>query len=185
MKHALVFLFALALAACTAQQQNSAQSSAQQAVSSAPVVAKDAYLVTAVSTKLATVDVDSASSVRVAANHGVVTLTGQAHNSPERLRYQQAAAAVPGVTLVRNELTVSQFAGLRSQAGDAKLTAQVSAAIAAQAGANVFHVTPSVHNGTVTLTGSVNQRSIKDTIIRDVRKIDGVRAVIDHITIQP
>jgi len=185
MKHALAFLFAFTLAACTAQQQNNAQTGAQQVAGSAPVVAKDAYLVTAVSAKLATVDVDSASSVHVAANGGIVTLTGQAHDSPERLRYQQAAASVAGVASVRNQLTVSQFQGLRAQAGDAKLTAQVSAAIAAQAGANVFHVTPSVHNGTVTLTGSVGERSIKETILRDVRKIDGVRAVIDHITIQP
>ena len=185
MKHALALLSAISLAACTAQQQNNAQSSAQQAASAAPVVAKDAYLVTAVSAKLATVDVDSASSVRVAANHGVVTLTGQAHDSPERLRYEQAAASVTGVGSVRNQLTVAQFDGLRSQAADAKVTAQVSAAIAAQAGANVFHVTPSVHNGTVTLNGSVSERSVKETILRDVRKIDGVRAVIDHIAIHP
>ncbi|HET9097794.1 MAG TPA: BON domain-containing protein [Candidatus Baltobacteraceae bacterium] len=165
----------LVLTGCSAAQQRSASSTANAA-----------YLVTAVGTKLAAVDVDAVTQVHIAANRGVVTLSGQAHSAQERLRYENAAKSVNGVTGVRNELTVNPHAeGLRGQATDAALTARISAAIAGQAGVNAFHVRPSVHRGNVTLSGTASSESVHQTILQTVRAVPGVKSVTDRITITP
>ena len=175
MKHVVAIALAVALAACSAQQQRSASSSAN-----------DAYLVTAVGAKLASVDVDAVTRVHVSADHGVVTLSGQAHNSAERARYVDAAKSVDGVTAVKDVLTINpQAEGLRGQTSDAALTARISAAIAGQAGVNAFHVKPSVHQGNVTLTGSVPSPSVHQTILQTVRGIPGVKSLADQIVVKP
>lgn len=166
---------ALAVTGCNAQQQSSASSTAN-----------DAYLVTAVGTKLAAVDVDAVTQVHVSANRGVVTLSGQAHSAQERLRYDDAAKSVNGVTGVRDELTVNpQIEGLRGQAKDAALTARISAAIAGQTGVNALHVQPAVRRGDVILRGSVSSQSVHQTILQTVRAVPGVKSVVDQITVKP
>lgn len=166
---------ALALGACTAQQQHSASTRAN-----------DAYLVSAVGAKLASIDVDAVTRVHITSDHGVVTLTGQAHNAQERLRYENAAKSVSGVTGVRDQVTVNpQAEGLRGQASDAALAARISAAIAGQAGVNAFHVQPSVHQGNVTLRGRVPTQAVHQTILQTVRGISGVKSVVDQISVSP
>jgi hyperosmotically inducible protein len=185
MKCPLALVAVALLAGCTNQQQQNAQSNAQQVMSAAPGAASDAYLTAAVATKLATVDVDSTAAVHVSVDHGIVTLSGQAHDLDERTRYEAAAKSVGGVAGVQDNLTVNPaLKGVRSHVTDAALTARVSAAIAAQAGGNVFRVTPSVTDGVVTLKGSVATRSVHDTIVQTVRKLQGVRGVVDHIAIR-
>lgn len=175
MKTLLAVAFACALAGCTAQQQRSTSSSAN-----------DAYLVTAVSAKLATVDVDAVTRVHIAAHDGVVTLSGEAHTAAERARYVDAAKSVDGVNAVKDSLTINpQAEGLRGQTSDAALTARISAAIAGQAGVNAFHVQPSVHQGNVTLKGSVPSASVHQTILQTVRGIPGVKSVADQIVVKP
>jgi osmotically-inducible protein OsmY len=72
---------------------------------------------------------------------------------------------------------------VKQGARDAALTAQVAGAIAAQTGVNVFHVTPSAHNGVVTLTGKASTPEIKTTILAAVRRVHGVERIVDRITI--
>lgn len=163
----------LALAACTAQQQQNASASAN-----------DTYLVTAVGTKIATVDVDALTRVHVSASHGVITLTGQARSMQEKVRYEDAAKSVSGVTAVRDQLAINPHAqGLRGRAADAALEARISAAIAGQTGVNAFHVQPSVHQGNVTLRGKVPTQAIHQTILQTVRGVPGVKDVDDRLTI--
>lgn len=166
---------ASALAACTAQQQQSASTTAN-----------DTYLVTAVGTKIASIDVDALTRVHVSSNHGVITLTGQARSVQEKLRYDEAVKSVSGVTAVRDELSVNPRAqGLRDQAADAALAARISAAIAAQAGVNAFRVRASVHEGDVTLRGTVPAQPVHQTILQTVRAVSGVKNVVDRITVGP
>jgi len=174
---------AIALTACSAQQQHDAQSTAEQVASSAPGAAKDAYLVAAVAAKLASVDVNSTTSVHPSANAGVVTLAGQAKSATERAAYVRAAQSVDGVASVRDQLSVNpHLQGISQQAQDLALTARVSAAIAAQTGVNVLHLTVSSHDGTVTLAGTIGSRSIRDTIVDAARGVNGVRKVVDRLT---
>jgi osmotically-inducible protein OsmY len=114
----------------------------------------------------------------------VLTLSGAAHTPAQRDSYVAAAKSVNGVSAVRDELTIDPHAeGLRGQAGDAALTARISAAIAGQAGVNAFHVAPSVHQGNVTLKGTVPSQSVHQTILQTVRAVPGVKGVVDQITV--
>jgi osmotically-inducible protein OsmY len=178
-------VLAFALAACSAQQQQSTQDQAQQLASSAPGAAKDAYLVAAVSTKLASVDVDSTTTVQVSASNGVVTLKGRARTAAQRAAYDSAAKSIDGVTSVRDTIAIDpKLRGLRTQTGDAGVTAAVMAAITAQAGVNVFHVTASTHDGTVTLHGAVPTQAIQSTVLDAARGASGVRRVVNDLKIQ-
>lgn len=175
MRTLLALAFIAALAGCTAQQQRSTSNGAN-----------DAYLTSAVSAKLASVDVDALTRVHVSVNHGVVTLSGQAHNPAERARYVDAAKSVSGVTSVRDTLTINpQAQGLRGHASDAALTARISAALAGQTGVNAFGVKPSVSNGNVTLTGTVPSASVHQTVLQTVRGLPGVKSLTDRIVVKP
>jgi osmotically-inducible protein OsmY len=176
---------AIALVACSAQQQRSAQDSAQQVASSAPDAAKNAYLTAAVAAKLASVDVDSTTTVQVSTTGGVVTLKGKARNTAARSAYDRAAKSIDGVTAVRDTLTIDpKLRGLRDQTGDAAVTAAVMTAITAQAGVNVFHVTATAHDGTVTLRGTVPTRAIESTVADAARGASGVRKVVNDLKIE-
>ena len=73
---------------------------------------------------------------------------------------------------------------VKQGANDAALTAAVAGAIAAQTGVNVFHVTPRVSDGIVTLKGTAPTAEIKSTIIDAVRKVKGVRQIVDQIAVR-
>lgn len=163
-----------ALAACSAQQQKQAQQSVNSAT-----------LAGAVHAKLATIDPDSLTSVKVETGDGVVTLTGEAHSAREREQYASAAASVDGVTRVENRLTINpRLRGPRESVGDAALVAKVSANIAAQAGINAAKIQPSAHDGVVTLTGKVPSGALKTTILDTARKTAGVKSVVDRIEVK-
>ncbi len=101
--------------------------------------------------------------------------TAQQQNDAQRqaqeaaTQAQQAASAIPSP--------------VKEGASDAALTAAVAGAIAAQAGVNVFHITPSAHDGVVTLKGTAPTDAVKSTILDAVRKVHGVRSIVDDITI--
>jgi osmotically-inducible protein OsmY len=176
---------AIALAACTAQQRQSTQDGAQQLASSAPDAAKNAYLTAAVAAKLASVDVDSATAVQVSAANGVVTLRGKARTAAKRNAYDGAAKSVDGVTSVRDVLVIDpSLRGLRGQTSDAAVTTAVMAAISAQAGVNVFHVTATARDGTVTLRGTVPTHAIESTVTDAARSASGVRKVVNDLAVE-
>jgi osmotically-inducible protein OsmY len=164
---------AVLLTGCSARDQRNASTGAN-----------DAYLVTAVGTKLAAIDVDAVTRVHIAADNGVITLSGQARSAQERAQYEDAAKSVSGVRAVDDEVSINPHAeGLRGQAADAALTARISAAIAGQAGVNAFHVQPSVHRGHVALRGRVPTQAIHQTILQTVRAIAGVKSIDDELTV--
>lgn len=168
---AVVLVVTIALTGCNARQQGAAQ---------------DQGLAAAVSAKLATVDVNAATAVHVSVQNGVATLSGQAQSIGEQQRYDAAARSVSGITSVDDRLTVNpHLQGIRQKTRDAALAVRVSSAIAAQAGVNVFHVTPSVRRGVVTLRGSVPRDSVRKTIVSTVQKIPGVTSVVDDLRLSP
>ncbi|MFN2450407.1 MAG: BON domain-containing protein [Candidatus Baltobacteraceae bacterium] len=180
----LIVAAAIVLTGCTGEQQRQAESTTQALATSVPRAAQNALLAGAVAAKLAGVDIDAATTVHVANDNGAIALTGQAHTASERAAYERAARSVNGVRSVRDNLTVEpRLRGLRQNAQDSALTVRVSAAIAGQAGVNVFHVSPAVKDGVVTLRGSVSAASIARTIVSTVQRVPGVKHVVDHITV--
>jgi hyperosmotically inducible protein len=144
----------------------------------------DALIGAGVKAKLAGVDADSATAVDVSVTGGRVVLAGQARNDGERQAYVRAARSVSGVSSVEDRLTVNpHLRGVREQSNDALLAARVAAAIAGQAGVNVFKVKTTARDGVVTLTGTVPSSSIARTILDTARGVSGVKRVVDRVAI--
>jgi len=166
-------LAVLWMCGCSASQQRSLQQGAGNAA-----------IVTAVAAKLTAVDVDATTAVHVAAHDGVVTLTGEAKNAGEKVRYDAAARSVSGVRSVVDRLRINPHVqGAAEKLTDAELATKVQATIFAQAGINGFHVAAHAHAGVVTLTGTAPSPSVKQTIIASASKVNGVRHVIDDVRI--
>lgn len=72
----------------------------------------------------------------------------------------------------------------RVDVSNGALEVKVSAAIAAEAGANAFHIAPSARDGVVTLTGNVPSATIHRTVVDTVRAVPGVKRVVDHISVK-
>lgn len=182
MLRALVGGAALALlVACNGD----AQKAAQNLASSAPARMKDAVLAAAVATKLATIDLDSASAVHVRAAGGTVTLTGQVRSQAVRTRFEAAARAIGGVRAVDDRTALNpKLRSVTEKVSDAALAARVTGVLAAQTGVNVFKVKTGVHDGVVTLSGTVPSQPIKETMLGSVRRLGGVRTLIDHIAVR-
>lgn len=70
-------------------------------------------------------------------------------------------------------------------AKDAALKLRVTAAMATQAGANVFHIATDVHAGVVTLTGTVPDSDIERTVVRAAGNVPDVKRVDNRLTISP
>jgi osmotically-inducible protein OsmY len=175
MKRGVLALFLIICTACSAQQQNQAQQSANATA-----------LATAVHGKLALIDPDSTTAVKVTVTgDGIVTLAGFARDANQRSAYVSGAQSVNGVKRVVNKLQINpKLRGPKEQFADVALGAKVAANIAAQAGVNAARVKPDVHDGVVTLTGTVPSMSIKTTILDAARKTSGVETVIDRIEVK-
>lgn len=70
-------------------------------------------------------------------------------------------------------------------AKDTALKVRVTAAMATQAGANVFHIATDVREGVVTLTGTVPDSDIERTVVRAAGGVPGVKRVDNRLTISP
>ena len=170
------------LAACT----GNVQKAAQNAASSAPTQAKDAALAVAVKAKMATIDVDSAAAVHVDVTNGSVALSGEVRSQPVRKQFEDAARSVGGVrALVDRTIVNPKLRSVRESLSDAALLAKVDGTLVAQTGINALKVKTSARGGIVTLSGTVTSGATKQTMLDAVRKLGGVRGVVDRISVQP
>jgi osmotically-inducible protein OsmY len=77
-----------------------------------------------------------------------------------------------------------ETARARVDVSNGALEVRVGAAIAAEAGTNVLHITPVARGGIVTLTGTVPSPTIHRTVIDTVRAVPGVKAVVDRLNVR-
>lgn len=120
-----------------------------------------------------------ASGVGVAAKDGVVTLTGTVPTYFDKLAAERVANGVRGVRGVANDLEVR----LRLATTDAEIAAEAVRAL------RLRHNVPpevqvAVHDGHVTLTGTVTWLFQRQQAERAVRHVKGVRGVFNHITVR-
>lgn len=120
-----------------------------------------------------------ASGVGVAAKDGVVTLTGTVPTYFDKLAAERVAKGVRGVRGVANDLEVR----LRLATTDAEIAAEAVRAL------RLRHNVPpevqvAVHDGHVTLTGTVTWLFQRQQAERAVRHVKGVRGVFNHITVR-
>jgi osmotically-inducible protein OsmY len=108
--------------------------------------------------------------MRITAGMLVCTLVALVACSPQQQQQSQAAF---------KSGTAQEGAKLSNGA----LEVKVSAAIAAEAGTNAFHITPKARNGEVTLTGNVPNERIHATVLDTVRRVPGVTSIVDHLAV--
>lgn len=126
---------------------------------------------------------------------GIVTLTGQVNNILAKERSARVAPTVKGVRAVVNQIDVGESA----TRPDAKVPRDVEAALQNDPATESYKITPSVEDGKVTLTGTVNvenrlkvrldtwpedaevAESVRDALLRDpyVERFEITVTVID------
>jgi osmotically-inducible protein OsmY len=121
-----------------------------------------------------------ASAIGVAAKNGSVTLTGFIDTYAAKLAAERAAKRVHGVRAVANDIDVR----LRLERTDADLAQDAARALELRS-AMLEHVQAILHNGHVTLTGTVNWLYQKESAEEAVRHIGGVRGVMNYISVTP
>lgn len=122
----------------------------------------------------------NAAGVGVAANAGVVALSGVIDTYSGKLAAERAAKRVRGVRAVANDLEVR----LRLARTDTDIAADVVQALRLRSTVPAA-VQAVVHNGHVTLTGTVDWLFQQREAEKAARHVAGVRHVANYITVAP
>lgn len=178
---AVVAVAALALGGCS---QHQLDSSSQSLVNDASHAVDSGVLATKVMAKLASVDAGAALFTSASASGGTVTLHGKARTPEIAARFVAAAKSVDGVTAVTNELRIDPHTPrIGRDAHDFGVTAAVRANLVGQAGVNGVNVGVRAANGVVTLSGTVKSAALRTTLVDAARGTQGVRSVVDRLTV--
>jgi len=119
--------------------------------------------------------------IGVAVRNGVVTLTGSVPSYPQRFAAERAARRVDGVKAVANDIEVKlPTAGIRS---DSDIAAAAVNALRWDVQVPDERIQVTVHEGWVTLEGTVDYWYQKQAAERDIRSLQGVRGVINNIKV--
>lgn len=127
-------------------------------------------------------DVDD-TDIAVKVNDGVVTLTGYARNYLERYRAEAAIKRVAGVAAVANDIAVRPLAGL--DLTDPEIARDAIASLKQDLPLSWEKIKPLVHQGRVTLEGTVEWHYQREMAESAVLRLRGVVSVRNSIRIQP
>lgn len=142
----------------------------------------DAMLKSAVVDELGWTPGLNSTNVGVAANNGTVTLSGEVESYPEKLRAEEAAKRVRGVTAFADEITVrGGWTGLN----DTDIAREAGEALERSVEIPAGSVTATVHQHAITLAGQVPWHYHREAAGNAVRYLKGVTAVTNDITITP
>ena len=124
-----------------------------------------------------------ATDIAVAVKNGVVTLTGFVRNYSEKLGAEAAAKRVAGVVGLANDLEVRLSAV--DQRPDPEIARDAVAAIKSQLPFSWQQIKVVADKGWVTLEGQVEWNYQREEAERAVRRVKGVRGVINTIQLKP
>ena len=124
-----------------------------------------------------------AAHIGVAVDQNVVTLTGHVSSYAEKLAAISAVRRVKGVHGIADEIDVRYSADEKTS--DDEIAKRVINMLVWDSVVPSDSIQVTVHDGLVTLTGKVNWQYQKSSAERDIRKLSGVRAVVNNIEIEP
>jgi len=127
-------------------------------------------------------DIDS-SDIAVAVKDGVVTLGGFVRSYAQKWQAERDAKRVAGVVGVANDIEVRLPA--IDQRPDPELARDAVAALKRELPYSADRIKVVVINGTMTLEGEVEWNYQKQRAEEIVRRVKGVRGVINTITVKP
>src|SRR6266478_101859 len=121
--------------------------------------------------------------IGVAVKEGIVTLTGWVDSYLKKMAAEDAAHRVQGVKAVANDIEV-RLPG-SAERTDADLAAAVLNALRWDAAIPTGTLDVTVSRGWVTLKGEVEYGFQKSSAERAVRRLSGIKGVINLITVKP
>ena len=121
--------------------------------------------------------------IGVVVKNGVVALTGWVDSYTKRWAAEEAAHRVRGVKAVANDIEV-RLPG-SSERTDADIAAAAIQALQVDAVLPVDKIDVTVSKGWVTLKGEVEWEYQKEDAERVVRRLTGVKGVVNSITVKP
>src|SRR3979411_1549828 len=124
-----------------------------------------------------------ASDIAVSVKNGVVTLAGFVKSYTDKYEAEAAAKRVAGVRGVANDIEVHLPRG--DERPDPEIARDAVAAIKSQLPVSSEHIKVVVKNGWVTLEGFVEWQYQKNPAETAVRRLKGVRGVINNIVLKP
>ena len=124
-----------------------------------------------------------ATDIAVAVKNGVVTLTGFVRSYSEKLGAEATAKRVAGVVGLANDLEVRLSAA--DQRPDPEIARDAVAAIKSQIPFSWHQIKVVADKGWVTLEGQVEWNYQREEAERAVRRVKGVRGVINTIQLKP
>jgi len=124
-----------------------------------------------------------ASHIGVAAENGVITLTGHVSLYAEKMAAERAAKRVYGVKAVANDIDIHLAGG--AQRSDPEIAGAAVNALKWSGEVPDDRVQVTVRDGSVTLEGTVNCQYQLDAAERAVDTLLGVRGVTNQISVSP
>ncbi|MFD0737886.1 BON domain-containing protein [Lysobacter koreensis] len=124
-----------------------------------------------------------AADIGVAAEHGVVTLTGYVPNYAQKTAAERAAWRVKGVKGIAQEIQV-RFPG-DSRQDDGEIAQRALNVLAWNVVVPKDSVHVKVQDGWVTLSGQLDWNFQREAAMADVRKLAGVSGVVNDMTLKP
>jgi hyperosmotically inducible periplasmic protein len=162
------------------------------AVLSAACGQTDAGITTAVKSKFAADDDVKAYQIDVDTNNKVVTLSGTVDTATAKTRAVEIARGTDGVANVVDNVTVNAAMATapttdaaRAMSSDPALTAAVKGKFMADTTVAALKIDVDTSDGVVTLTGQVRSQTEKDQALKIARETDGVKSVVDRLTVTP
>jgi osmotically-inducible protein OsmY len=124
-----------------------------------------------------------ATDIAVSVKNGVVTLTGFAKSFSDKYEAEAAAKRVAGVVAVANDIEV-RIPSV-DERPDPEIARDAAAAIKSQLPISSEKIKAVVKNGWITLEGEVEWQYQRSTAENAVRRIKGVKGVINSIKLKP
>jgi osmotically-inducible protein OsmY len=124
----------------------------------------------------------TAAHIGVAADGGIVTLTGYVESYAQKLAAETAAARVKGVLAVAGELEIQ--IPFERKWDDSDIAAAIVGRLAWDVSVPRDAVKVRVEKGWVTLTGEVDWHYQREAAEQDVRRLHGIVGVSDQISLK-
>jgi osmotically-inducible protein OsmY len=142
----------------------------------------DGALKAAVAEELKWMPSINSANIHVSVEYGLVTLSGEVDNYPDKFLAEKAALRVHGVSGVFGEIQVRENWSVLS---DSEIAAEASAALDKAIDIPPGSVQVAVHDHVVTLSGAVNWHFQRQSAERAVRYLKGVTDLRNTVTIKP
>lgn len=120
--------------------------------------------------------------VKVKVDQGVATLSGSVRDESDRRIAADTVSNLPGVTGIRDELTVTSEHPERS---DGWIALKIRARLLVKANVSATATTVAVKDGVVTLGGLAENAAQKELTAAYAKDIDGVKSVTNEMVIAP